>query len=163
MIIRHETDIDWDTILINLSWSLIYILIIPAFGLISIIISSICHKIIFANQSMIFAMSSISLLGSIVWGHHMYTIGLESDTRAYFTIITIFISLPTNKMNEDNKKWPYDEYLSSCDPLKEWTVSPKMWSLIFSVSLSLFISSFSSYYYLLCPWMTKELQERRYD
>jgi cytochrome c oxidase subunit 1 len=44
---------------------------------------------------MIFAMSSISLLGSIVWGHHMYTIGLESDTRAYFTIITIFISLPT--------------------------------------------------------------------
>ena len=73
----------------------VYILIIPAFGLISIIISSICHKIIFANQSMIFAMSSISLLGSIVWGHHMYTIGLESDTRAYFTIITIFISLPT--------------------------------------------------------------------
>ena len=44
---------------------------------------------------MIFAMSSISIIGSIVWGHHMYTIGLESDTRSYFTIITIFISLPT--------------------------------------------------------------------
>ena len=44
---------------------------------------------------MIFAMSSISLLGSLVWGHHMYTVGLESDTRAYFTRVTILISLPT--------------------------------------------------------------------
>ena len=44
---------------------------------------------------MIFAMSCISLLGSIVWGHHMYTIGLETDTRAYFTGVTILISLPT--------------------------------------------------------------------
>ena len=44
---------------------------------------------------MIYAMSSISLLGSLVWGHHMYTVGLESDTRAYFTAVTIFISLPT--------------------------------------------------------------------
>jgi len=73
----------------------VYILIIPAFGIISIIISSISQKIIFGNQSMIFAMSSISLLGSLVWGHHMYTIGLESDTRIYFTAVTILISLPT--------------------------------------------------------------------
>merc|ERR1712195_153636 len=73
----------------------VYILIIPAFGIISIILSGISQKIIFGNQSMIFAMSCISLLGSIVWGHHMYTIGLETDTRAYFTGVTILISLPT--------------------------------------------------------------------
>ena len=73
----------------------IYILIIPGFGFISIIISNIIQKIIFGLQSMIFAISTISLLGSLVWGHHMYIIGLENDTRAYFTIITIFISLPT--------------------------------------------------------------------
>ena len=73
----------------------VYILIIPAFGIISIIISSILQKIIFGNQSMIFAMSCISLLGSVVWGHHMYTVGLETDTRAYFTGVTILISLPT--------------------------------------------------------------------
>ena len=73
----------------------VYILIIPAFGIISIIISGILQLIIFANQSMIFAMSSISLLGGLVWGHHMYTVGLESDTRAYFTGVTILISLPT--------------------------------------------------------------------
>mmetsp|Transcript_75953 Transcript_75953/g.171799 ORF Transcript_75953/g.171799 Transcript_75953/m.171799 type:complete len:164 (-) Transcript_75953:6-497(-) len=70
-------------------------LIIPAFGIISIIISGILQKIIFGNQSMIFAMSCISLLGSVVWGHHMYTVGLETDTRAYFTGVTILISLPT--------------------------------------------------------------------
>jgi len=51
--------------------------------------------LIFGNQSMIFAMSCISLLGSVVWGHHMYTVGLETDTRAYFTGVTILISLPT--------------------------------------------------------------------
>merc|ERR1712194_686695 len=66
----------------------VYILIIPAFGIISIIISGV-------SQKMIFAMSCISLLGSVVWGHHMYTVGLGTDTRAYFSGVTIFISLPT--------------------------------------------------------------------
>jgi len=73
----------------------VYILIIPAFGVISIVISGISQKIIFGNPSMIFAMSCISLLGSVVWGHHMYTIGLETDTRSYFSGVTILISLPT--------------------------------------------------------------------
>merc|ERR1712151_1376272 len=73
----------------------VYILIIPAFGIISIIISGVSQKIIFGNQSMIYAMSCISLLGSLVWGHHMYTVGLETDTRAYFSGVTILISLPT--------------------------------------------------------------------
>merc|ERR1711868_147883 len=73
----------------------VYILIIPAFGVISIVISGVSQKIIFGNQSMIYAMSCISLLGSLVWGHHMYTVGLETDTRSYFTGVTILISLPT--------------------------------------------------------------------
>ena len=73
----------------------VYILILPAFGLISQIISSTSQKVIFGNQSMIFAMSSISLLGSVVWGHHMFTVGMEVDTRAYFSGVTIMISLPT--------------------------------------------------------------------
>merc|ERR1711977_734748 len=73
----------------------VYILIIPAFGVISIVISGIAQKIIFGNQSMIFAMICISFLGTVVWGHHMYTVGLETDTRAYFTGVTILISLPT--------------------------------------------------------------------
>merc|ERR1712226_498114 len=73
----------------------VYILIIPAFGIISIIISGVTQKIIFGKQSMIFAMSCISLLGTVVWGYHMYAVGLETETRAYFTGVTILISLPT--------------------------------------------------------------------
>ena len=73
----------------------VYSLIIHAFGIISIKISGISQLIIFGNQPLIFALSSIFLLGSLVWEHHMYTVGLESDTRAYFTGVTILISLPT--------------------------------------------------------------------
>ena len=73
----------------------VYILIIPAFGIISQVISSFSQKIIFGNQSMVLAMGCISILGSIVWGHHIYTLSLEADTRAYFTAITMMISLPT--------------------------------------------------------------------
>nr|CCE53570.1 cytochrome oxidase subunit I [Hematodinium sp.] len=73
----------------------VYVLTIPAFGIISIIISGIAQIIIFGNQSMILAMSCICVLGSVVWGHHMYTVGMESDTRAYFTAVTMMISLPT--------------------------------------------------------------------
>ena len=73
----------------------VYILIIPAFGIISQVLSNISEKIIFGIQSMILAISCISILGSIVWGHHIYTLGLEVDTRGYFMTITIMISLPT--------------------------------------------------------------------
>merc|ERR1712050_789693 len=69
-----------------------YILIIPAFGIVSIIISGILQKIIFGNQSMIFAMSCISLLGSVVWGHHMYTVGLETDVVTILFGILVFFS-----------------------------------------------------------------------
>merc|ERR1712117_333158 len=70
----------------------VYILIIPAFGIVSIIISGILQKIIFGNQSMIFAMSCISLLGSVVWGHHMYTVGLETDVVTILFGILVFFS-----------------------------------------------------------------------
>ncbi len=104
----------------------VYILIIPAFGIISIIISGILQKIIFGNQSMIFAMSSISLLGSLVWGHHMYTVGLESDTRAYFTGVTILISLPTGTKIFN---W-LTTYLGN-PPLLHLNISSVLFSLLF--------------------------------
>merc|ERR1712048_1152872 len=73
----------------------VYILILPAFGLISMILTGLFNMLVFSNQSMILAMSCISILGSVVWSHHMFTVGMESDTRAYFTAVTMMISLPT--------------------------------------------------------------------
>jgi cytochrome c oxidase subunit 1 len=73
----------------------VYILIIPGFGLISNVLSEHINVILFGYQSMILAMSCISYLGSLVWSHHMFTVGIEIDSRAYFMSSTMLISLPT--------------------------------------------------------------------
>lgn len=73
----------------------VYILILPAFGICSQGISLMSQKYLFGSQSMVLAMGCISILGSCVWAHHMYLVGLEADTRGYFTALTIMISLPT--------------------------------------------------------------------
>jgi cytochrome c oxidase subunit 1 len=73
----------------------VYIMILPAFGIISHIIPTFARKPLFGYASMVYATSSIALLSFIVWGHHMFTVGMPAAGNLFFMYATMLIAVPT--------------------------------------------------------------------
>jgi cytochrome c oxidase subunit 1 len=73
----------------------VYIIVIPAFGIISHIVSTFSRKPIFGYLPMVWAMIAIGVLGFVVWAHHMYTAGMSLTQQSYFMLATMVIAVPT--------------------------------------------------------------------
>jgi cytochrome o ubiquinol oxidase subunit 1 len=84
---------------VNLIWAWghpeVYILVLPAFGILSEVVATFCQKRLFGYKTMVYAIAAITFLSFIVWLHHFFTMGAGANVNAFFGIATMIISIPT--------------------------------------------------------------------
>nr|QXU59689.1 cytochrome c oxidase subunit 1 [Duthiersia expansa] len=102
----------------------VYVLILPGFGMMSHVCSNLgCSYDAFGFYGLLFAMFSIVCLGSVVWGHHMFTVGLDVKTAVFFSSVTMIIGVPTGIKVFS---WLYmilNSRVSLMDPIFWWVLS----------------------------------------
>ena len=88
----------------------VYIIILPVFGFISTLLEFVSVRLVFGYLAMLYSLFSICLLGFFVWAHHMFTVGLDLDSRVYFGVVTLLIGIPTciKIFNWLYSVWGYD-------------------------------------------------------
>jgi cytochrome o ubiquinol oxidase subunit 1 len=112
---------------VNLIWAWghpeVYILVLPAFGIYSEIVSTFSRKRLFGYKSMVFALWAIVFLSFTVWLHHFFTMGAGSDVNAFFGMMTMFIAIPTGVKIFN---WLFTMYRG-----RIWFSSPMIWFMGF--------------------------------
>ncbi|QUX93908.1 cytochrome o ubiquinol oxidase subunit I [Marinomonas sp. CT5] len=118
---------------INLFWAWghpeVYILVLPAFGIFSEVVSTFTGKRLFGYKSMVWATASISILGFIVWLHHFFTMGSSANVNAFFGVMTMIIAVPTGVKLFN---WLFTMYRGRLR-----VTVPVLWTLGFMVTFSI--------------------------
>lgn len=107
----------------------VYIVILPAFGIYSEVVSTFSHKRLFGYTSMVYASIAIAFLSFIVWLHHFFTMGAGADVNAFFGIATMIIAVPTGVKIFN---WLFTMYRGRI----EFT-TPMLWSIGFIITFSI--------------------------
>jgi len=142
----------------------VYIMILPAFGVVSEIIPTFSRKPLFGYQAMVYATAAIAFLSFIVWAHHMFTVGMPLGGEIYFMFATMLISIPTGVkvFNWVSTMWRGSLTFEAPMLWPDYSVAFADWNLISSIgAFGMFVTPFMMAAILLSSLRNGEKAEAR--